>query len=359
MSTTQQKDPFALKPGCCVEPGTDKNHPAIKVHRDYQPLDSHPYYVTDDDNWLALTNNNLQAARKLIKFNFNTNHEPYVNWYLRHYVGCTRRTLDHKNYRFSTNDRHTGVSKRAGIVFFPNDPIFGDDTHAAPIGYNPQNLRFQSHFFADSLLADEIEAIAALAKGAVIGGATHQMEKKLADWLKTTLKWTGEIGSNILSAIGAIYKCYGVLLCDVVDADGSLYAWTFRGYLVGKDIPFTGDGPQYSTNFSEKVCYNLNVLEPRVEWNGKEISFTFSRTSAAIRVHRALWKRISPDYQPFPTYQTPNTDMTISMPLIVKGPLGLATTPPGLWMTLKPFGRLADLSASQLVLKIISKDFEF
>lgn len=352
-------DPFGLKPGCCLEPGADKKHPAIKVPRDYQPANSWPYHVEDGDSWLSLTGDNLEAAKELIKFNFNTNHPPYVNWYLRNYVGCTKRTADRFNYCFSSQDRKTHVTQRAGVVYFPNEPIKGGELEAGPIGGNAHNLRFQCHFYADSLLADEIEAILIAAESAVTGGAGHQMKKKLARWVRKTGKIAGKITSKVLGAIGAVYKCHGVLICDVVGVPEGMYAWTFGGYLAGKDIPFTGDGPQYSTNFGKEVRYNLNVLEPRREWAGKEVSFTLGRSSAAIRVHRALWGRISDDYRPFPTYETPNTDMTISMPLVGKGPIGLATTPPGLWMNLKPFGRLADISAADMLLKILSKEFEY
>src|SRR5688572_27924605 len=51
----------------------------------------------------------------LTKFNFGTDVPREVNRYLHEVVGCTKRTKDGKNYRFSDSDV-------PGIIYIPKTP---------------------------------------------------------------------------------------------------------------------------------------------------------------------------------------------------------------------------------------------
>ena len=73
---------------------------------------SKPYKVRDGDSWDTVARDNGITSRALIQANFRTGDPAEVNWYLRHYVGCTRQTPDHHNWMFSSGDS-------PGIILIP------------------------------------------------------------------------------------------------------------------------------------------------------------------------------------------------------------------------------------------------
>lgn len=71
--------------------------------------------VKDGENWWSLAKEHHLDVWQLIYFNFRTHDPDEVNWYLRHYVGCTLQTPDKKNFRFSSN-------ADPGLIYIPVQP---------------------------------------------------------------------------------------------------------------------------------------------------------------------------------------------------------------------------------------------
>ncbi len=80
------------------------------------------YRVHDGDSWESVAKRFMVDVKDLIHFNFMTTVPAEVNWYLRSYVGCNKRSPSGYNWMFSN-------SARPGIIFIPpadHDPIDAD-----------------------------------------------------------------------------------------------------------------------------------------------------------------------------------------------------------------------------------------
>ena len=69
------------------------------------PKGSHIYYVQDGDDFVDLAKRDgWPFVWEFIHFNFKTYDAEEVNWYLKHFVGCTKSD-DGRNYKFSSTDK--------------------------------------------------------------------------------------------------------------------------------------------------------------------------------------------------------------------------------------------------------------
>src|SRR4051812_29546852 len=88
----------------------EKPRPALPTN--HKPPGGIPYYVKSGDNWVSVAQAHGMGAASLIFFNFGTHEPKYVNYYLKHNVGCTTVSPDGKNYSFR------GASP--GIIYLPS-----------------------------------------------------------------------------------------------------------------------------------------------------------------------------------------------------------------------------------------------
>jgi hypothetical protein len=86
---------------------------------DYRPPGGVRYRVRNGDNWISVAANLGMDPKSLIFFNFHTTEPKFVNYYLKHNVGCTVVSPDGKNYSF--RDASPGViyipSRYSGFVW--------------------------------------------------------------------------------------------------------------------------------------------------------------------------------------------------------------------------------------------------
>lgn len=88
----------------CIKP------PSTPVDQNYRPPSGRKYKVTDSDSWVTLAKRTGMSPWELIRYNYpglpanERQASLEVNWYLQQYVGCTKLTLDHNNYCFSSSD---------------------------------------------------------------------------------------------------------------------------------------------------------------------------------------------------------------------------------------------------------------
>lgn len=90
--------------------------PKNLIPRDFKPPSSKPYKVKNGDSLKKIARLHKMEVWELIYENFRTRTPEEVNWYLKHYVGCTKTTVDGKNYMFSTD-------ARPGIIHIPERVI--------------------------------------------------------------------------------------------------------------------------------------------------------------------------------------------------------------------------------------------
>lgn len=104
----------------------------------WPPPDGYKYKVKTGDNWVSIARRDgWPDPWGLIEFNFGLNGKTdrqrdsmYVNWYLKHYVGCVAQTEDFKNYRFSDDcdaDLIKTVPKEPGVIYTKHRLQSGDD----------------------------------------------------------------------------------------------------------------------------------------------------------------------------------------------------------------------------------------
>ncbi len=118
-------------PSSLLDPSCEKAPTSPDLQ--YAPPDSVPYKISARDSWWTLAERPEVKAAKLSAldlcvYNFRTRNPAEINWYLRNKVGCTKATVDKKNYKFSED-------AAPGIVYLPKaaaggkaPPIVLDDT---------------------------------------------------------------------------------------------------------------------------------------------------------------------------------------------------------------------------------------
>lgn len=83
-------------------------------------------HLRKNENWWTIAEADGQSAWDLIRFNFRTDDAREVNWYLKHFVGCTEETADGKNFRFSE-----GMTP--GHIFTRNNLNHEANKHWSPV----------------------------------------------------------------------------------------------------------------------------------------------------------------------------------------------------------------------------------
>lgn len=86
--------------------------PQIPIPKNQIPPDFRPYQVKDGEGWRKLAKFHGMEVWELIYQNFKTRNPAEINWYLREYVGCTKKTTDKKNWMFSSD-------AKPGIIYVP------------------------------------------------------------------------------------------------------------------------------------------------------------------------------------------------------------------------------------------------
>jgi hypothetical protein len=89
----------------------DTPHPTLPPT--HVPPGGVPYRIKNGDNWISLAQQLGMEPKSLIFFNYGTTEPKYVNYYLKHNVGCKVVSPDGKNYSFT--DAHPGV------IYVPSD----------------------------------------------------------------------------------------------------------------------------------------------------------------------------------------------------------------------------------------------
>jgi hypothetical protein len=86
--------------------------PRPTLPANYRPPGGVPYRVQNGDNWISVATTLGMDAKSLIFFNFHTSEPKFVNYYLKHNVGCTTVSPDGKNYSFR--------DASPGIIYIPS-----------------------------------------------------------------------------------------------------------------------------------------------------------------------------------------------------------------------------------------------
>ena len=71
-----------------------KRNPRNPTPKGKIPPDFRPYKVKDGEGWRKLAKFHGMEVWELIYQNFKTRNPAEINWYLREYVGCTKKTTD-------------------------------------------------------------------------------------------------------------------------------------------------------------------------------------------------------------------------------------------------------------------------
>jgi N-acetylmuramoyl-L-alanine amidase len=114
------------------------------------PNGGKPHPVKDDETWETVAEQYGLLPLELVYFNFKTFDSDEVNWYLRHYVGCTKPTRDGLNWRFSSG-LDKGKSKRLpgqrewGVVYIPPETVSFDDPDVIGLKRPPRYFRVRVH----------------------------------------------------------------------------------------------------------------------------------------------------------------------------------------------------------------------
>ena len=109
-----------------------KPHPTLPPC--YRPTGGIPYRVQNGDNWWSVAAKVGMPVTSLIGFNYHTTEPKYVNYYLKHNVGCKAVSADGKNYSF--RDASPGIIYVPGpgsnFVWAaePSKPLSPDDEYA-------------------------------------------------------------------------------------------------------------------------------------------------------------------------------------------------------------------------------------
>lgn len=312
--------------------------PTALIDIDYVPPGSEPYLVADGDNWWSLAQKKGVDAKWLVKYNFQTNEYKHVNWYLHNFVGCTKKSPDGNNFSFTTAARNATWTSRAGVIYVPKSEVkepVPPQPIPTPAASGCQNLLFSAHFYAESVVADQI---AVAVKGLEAAGL---------------LSAAGKAGAKVLGWLEYAWIIRGILVMEIEGANESPYLWKFGGLAAGKTVPFSGDGPHYSTN-QFKIRTNLEVLDPRVRFRRRKAEFCLSRGGASFKVLNALERRIQDNYRPFPEgIPTISRHLQLPLALTKSGPLGLVTSIPGYELELVPQGYLSDQAITLYILDMI------
>lgn len=75
--------------------------PSPTLPPNYRPPGAAPYRVRNGDSFTSIANRLGMSAKALLQFNYKTDHPPYINYYLKHNVGCKVAAPDGKNYSFT------------------------------------------------------------------------------------------------------------------------------------------------------------------------------------------------------------------------------------------------------------------
>lgn len=102
-----------------------ESKPINPLPKNFIPPSSKPYKVQTGDSFTSLAKLHRMEVWELIYENFRTRDPAEVNWYLRHHIGCTKVTIDKKNYMFSTDATPGIIHIPAQIIEFPPTYIEG------------------------------------------------------------------------------------------------------------------------------------------------------------------------------------------------------------------------------------------
>jgi hypothetical protein len=97
-------------------------HPTLPLT--YVPPGGVPYRVRNGDNWISIAQRLGLEPKSLIFFNYLTTEPKYVNYYLKHNVGCKVVSPDGKNYSFT--DAYPGIiylPSSSSNFHYINEPI--------------------------------------------------------------------------------------------------------------------------------------------------------------------------------------------------------------------------------------------
>lgn len=75
--------------------------PTPTLPPNYRPPGAAPYRVQNGDSFTSIAGRLGMSPKALLQFNYKTEHPPYINYYLKHNVGCKVAAPDGKNYSFT------------------------------------------------------------------------------------------------------------------------------------------------------------------------------------------------------------------------------------------------------------------
>lgn len=107
-----------------------EKRPSNPINKNFIPPNCKKYKVMDGDSWNLIAARNNMDAWDLIRFNFKTSIPEEVNWYLKHYVGCKKKTKDGYNWMFSSAASPGFIYIPIRTIYFPPRVIYGVRPHS-------------------------------------------------------------------------------------------------------------------------------------------------------------------------------------------------------------------------------------
>jgi hypothetical protein len=193
-----------------------EKQPRKLIPKDYHPPSSVIYKVRNNESFGTIAKKYQMEEWELIYENFKTQDPAEVNWYLRNYVGCNKKTSDGKNYVFSTD-------ATPGLIHIPDQII------NIPRLVEPSALRNVWAGIAKSHSGDL----------AVIGahdltGKIYNLGDELPDVRNAVININGwKFGVGLGGSVGAVFVI-GHGYENQVQMNGVTEAWDFDLSVVGK-----------------------------------------------------------------------------------------------------------------------------
>lgn len=152
----------------------------------YRPTGSVPRSVKDGDSWMTIAAECGVPPSWLIQYNFETLIPAEVNWYLSTTVGCTRKTLNGKNFMFSSTTPPC-------VIYVPTPAVVGALTSRR---YNPFGISIEGDEEYRKQVETTLDYLARSDAGMLLLKAIQRTGKPV-----TISAWTGSDCNATASAV--------------------------------------------------------------------------------------------------------------------------------------------------------------
>jgi hypothetical protein len=256
--------------------------PALEVGKAFVPAGSSRYPYRDGESFVTIAaKHHIEDPWDLIYFNFRTKNPREVNWYLKHYCGCTRQTADGHNYMFSSGDRRDG---QPGYIYIPTTTL-----EMEPLVITPRS----GIWFGFGV---KVDAGVGAGLTPVYGGLVSY--DRLSDWFGIALEGaTVNVGGNF-SVGGVVLLASG--LHNPMELDGSIYegSWDLQLQLgenwgkIFKYLKGTRKMGPFVKAFSQVAGHKLGWLIAALRKEGKVGKSLGQLVRSAVRLNGKEWERL-------------------------------------------------------------------